>query len=153
MDLMRFFPVMFWLGIMILFLVIEAITVGLATIWFAAGALAALLAGVSGIGVIGQIVIFFAVSLALLFFTRPVAMKYINPRKVRTNYEDAMGKTVKITEYVDNRAGTGSATLNGQEWTARMQDDNASLKEGELATVAGIEGVKLILVPFSQMRS
>lgn len=150
-DILRYFPVLFWLGIMILFLVIEAVTVGLATIWFAAGALAALLAGVFGAGIVAQIVIFFTVSLALLIFTRPVAVKYFNPNKINTNYEDAMGKTVKIIERVDNRAGTGRADLNGQEWTARMQDDGFALEEGELAEVARIEGVKLILVPISQL--
>ena len=90
--------VWFWLGLIILFLVIEAVTVGLATIWFAAGALAALLVSLCGVGILGQMVVFFLVSLALLFFTRPVAVKYFDPHKIRTNYEDAVDKTVKITE-------------------------------------------------------
>lgn len=150
-DLLQYFPVLFWLGIMILFLVIEAITVGLTTIWFAAGALVALLAGIFGVGILGQIVLFFAVSLALLIFTRPVAVKYVNPHKISTNYEGAVGKTVKVLERVDNRAGTGRAVLNGQEWTARTREDNRTLEEGELAEVACIEGVKLILVPLSEI--
>ena len=151
-DILQNFPVLFWLGIMILFLVIEAVTVGLATIWFAAGALAALLAGVFGAGIFGQAVLFFAVSFALLIFTRPAAVKYFNPHKINTNYEGAVGKTVKITGRVDNQAGTGRAELNGQEWTARMRDDGLVLEEGDLAEVAGIEGVKLLLVPISQMQ-
>ena len=138
-----------WLGIMVFFLVIEAVTVGLATIWFAAGALAALIASAAGAGVLGQTAVFFIVSFVLLLFTRPVAVKYINPHKVRTNYEDAVDKTVKITERVDNLNATGSAVLNGQEWTARMQDSSLALEEGELAKVAAVEGVKLILVPLS----
>lgn len=150
MDIFRFSPVLFWLCVMILFLVIEAVTVGLATIWFAAGALAALAAGLCGVGMIGQVAVFFAVSLALLVFTRPVAVKYINPNKVRTNYEDAEGKTARVVSRVDNRAGTGCAVLNGQEWTARMQDDEMTLEKGELGKVSGIEGVKLILVPLPE---
>ncbi len=66
-------PEFFWLGLMILCLVIEAATVGLATIWFAAGALAATAASVLGVGILGQILLFFTVSLVLLTFTRPFA--------------------------------------------------------------------------------
>ncbi len=139
--------VLIWLGIMILFLIIEAVTVGLATIWFAAGAFAAILAGLLGVGVMGQIVLFFLVSLILLIFTRPIVIKYINPNKIRTNYENAVDKTVRITKRVDNRNGAGTADLNGQEWTVRMQDDGIVLEEGELARVVAVEGVKLILAP------
>lgn len=137
-----------WLGIMILCLIIEAVTVGLTTIWFAIGAFAAMIAGVLGLGMIGEIVLFFVVSFVLLIFTRPVAVKYLNPHKVRTNYEDAVDKVVKITERVDNINGTGKAVLNGLEWTARMQEKEMILAEGELAQVTAIEGVKLILVPY-----
>lgn len=142
--------VFIWLGIMILFLVVEAFTVGLTTIWFAAGALVAMIACVLGLGTLGQFILFFAVSLVLLIFTRPVAIKYMNPHRIRTNYEDAVDKTVKITERVDNINGTGTAVLNGQEWTARMQQDDMVLEKGELAKVAVVEGVKLILVPLSE---
>ncbi len=142
--------VFIWLGIMILFLVIEAFTVGLTTIWFAAGALVAMIACALGLGSLGQFILFFVVSLMLLFFTRPLAIKYMNPRRVRTNYEDAVDKTVKVIERVDNINGTGTAVLNGQEWTARMQQDDIILEKGELAKVAAVEGVKLILVPLGE---
>ena len=69
--------VLIWLGIMILLLIIEAVTVGLTTIWFAAGALAAILASMLGIGITGQIILFSGVSLLLLIFTRPIAVRYI----------------------------------------------------------------------------
>lgn len=139
--------VFIWLGIMILFLVIEAFTVGLFTIWFAAGAFAAMIACGLGLGTFGQFVVFFVVSLLLLIFTRPIALKYVNPKKTRTNYEDAVDKTVKITETVDNINGTGIAVLNGQEWTARTKTEGMLLQKGTLAKVVAVEGVKLILVP------
>ncbi len=142
--------VLIWLGIMIALLMIEAITVGLTTIWFAAGAFVAMLASAVGIGIIGQVLLFFAVSLVLLFFTRPFAIRYINPHKIRTNYENAVDQTVKVTECVDNRNGTGIVVLNGQEWSARMREDPIILKEGALAKVVAIEGVKLILIPLLQ---
>lgn len=142
--------VLFWLGLMIVFLIIEAITVGLATIWFAVGALAAMIAAALGGGIAIQIMLFFLASLALLFFTRPLAVKYFNGNKIRTNYEDAVDKTVRITERVDNISGTGAAMLNGQEWTARMKSDDMALEQGELAKVISIEGVKLILTPLEK---
>ncbi len=145
--------VFIWLGIMILCLIIEAVTVGLATIWFAAGALVAVIAAVLGLGIVWEIILFFTVSLVLLFFTRPFAVKYINPHKVRTNYEDAVDKTVKVTERVDNIEGTGKAVLNGLEWTARMQDKESVLTEGELAKVTAVEGVKLILIPYDEEKT
>lgn len=151
MTAVHFIPVLFWLGLMILFLVIEAVTVGLATIWFAAGALAAIIASAFGIGFLGQILLFFVVSLLLLIFTRPIAVKYISPHKVRTNYEDVIDKTVKITENVNNIGGTGKAVLNGQEWTVRMYKDSLFLEKGDFAKVAAIEGVKLILVPLDAL--
>lgn len=153
MAAIRFIPVLFWLGFMILFLVIEAVTVGLATIWFAAGALAAIIASALGIGFLGQMMLFLAVSFLLLFFTRPIAVKYISPHKVRTNYEDLIDRTVKITERVDNTEGTGKAVLNGQEWTVRMYQDTLFLEEGDLAKVAAVEGVKLILVPLDSLET
>ena len=143
-------PEFFWLGLMILCLVIEAATVGLATIWFAAGALAATAASVLGVGILGQILLFFTVSLVLLTFTRPFALKYISPHKIRTNYEDLVDQTVKITECVDNAADSGTAVFHGQAWSARMYRDDLTLKEGELAKVAAIKGVKLILAPLNE---
>ena len=142
--------VFIWLGIMIVLLLAEAATVGLTTIWFAAGALAAMVLCALGVGAFGQWTVFFIVSLVLLYFTRPIALKWMTPHKLRTNYENAVDKTVRITERVDNIAGTGAAVLNGQDWTARMQQDDVTLEPGELATVAAVEGVKLILIPFDK---
>ena len=135
--------VLIWLIIMIIFLIAEAVTVGLATIWFAAGALAAMGVCALGFGTFAQFVVFFIVSMVLLIFTRPFALKYINPNKIRTNYEDVVDKTVKIT------GRTGTAVLNGQEWTARSKREDEILEEGELARVVEVTGVKLIVVKIS----
>ncbi len=134
-----------WIVLLIVFLVIEFITVGLATIWFAGGALAALILAALGAGIAWQIAAFFIVSLLLLIFTRPFIVKYVKPNRVRTNYESAIGKQVLIKEKVDNLAGTGTADLDGQEWTARMEDDAQTLEAGMRGEVVDISGVKLIL--------
>lgn len=111
----------FWLVLMVVLLVIELITVGLTCIWFAGGALAAVIVSVAGGPIWLQAVVFLAVSLLMLYFTRPWAMKYIQPKKVRTNYEEALGKDVRVIERVDNLKGTGKAMYNGMEWTARSE--------------------------------
>lgn len=132
-----------WVALIILFAAIEIATVGLTSIWFAGGALAALLCYALGLGVAWQIVVFFAVSLVLLFFTRPWAMKYLKPHLIKTNYEEAVDKNVCITETVDNLKGTGTAVLNGQEWTARAYEDGRVFEPGMIVKVKEIRGVTL----------
>lgn len=147
-DILNISPAMLnliWLGLFILLLVIEIITVGLTTIWFAAGALAALAANVLGADLIIQIIIFLAVSVVLLIFTRPWAEKHLNRKRVRTNYEREIGKVIQITEKVDNLNQTGKSVVDGQEWTVRSKNDSEIFEAGALARVAAVSGVKLIV--------
>ena len=133
--------IIFWLALFVILLIIEIITVGLATIWFAGGSMAALIVAAVG----GPV--WLQVSFILLFFTRPWAVKYLNPHKTRTNYEDAIGKTVRVTMKIDNIEETGTAVLNGQEWTARSNDDAVTIEADTTAEVVAISGVKLIVKP------
>ena len=73
--------------------------------------------------------------------------KILNPHKTRTNYEDAIGKTVRVTMKIDNIEETGTAVLNGQEWTARSNDDAVTIEADTTAEVVAISGVKLIVKP------
>lgn len=139
-----------WFGLMIVFLVIELITVGLTSIWLSAGSLAALFVSLSGVGILWQVLAFAAVSLIFLAFTRPFAMKYINARHEKTNSDGLVGKVVKITERVDNLSQTGTALANGLEWSARSEDDGVCLEKGSFAKVTGISGVKLILKKYEE---
>jgi len=147
-DILNISPAMLnliWLGLFILLLVIEIITVGLTTIWFAAGALAALAANVLGANLIIQIIIFLAVSVVLLIFTRPWAEKHLNRKRVRTNYEREIGKVIRITEKVNNLDQTGKSVVDGQEWTVRSRNDSDIFEAGALARVVAVSGVKLIV--------
>lgn len=141
---------MVWLAVMSVLIIIEIITVGLTTIWFAGGALVAMLIATLGGGTILQVVVFLVVSLVLLIFTRPFALKYINSTRIKTNYEGIIGKVVRITEDVDNINGTGCATVNGQEWTVRSVNDNNKIEAGKLAKVVNIKGVKLIVDKYEE---
>lgn len=135
----------FWIGLLIVFLVVEIITVGLTSIWFAGGALTAVIVCAVGGPLWLQIVLFFAVSFLLLYFTRPWALKFVKPKNVKTNYEELEGKTVRVVEEVDNIKGTGRAVYNGMEWSARSEKDEITFAPEELAQVVCVTGVKLIL--------
>lgn len=139
-----------WLILFVILLVIELFTVGLTTIWFALGSLAAFLADHLGAGLPVQIIVFLAVSCILLIFTRPWALKHVNHKRVRTNYESEIGKIILITEKVDNLNQTGKSTVDGQEWTVRAKNDTEILEPGTKAKVTGISGVKLIVEKYEE---
>mgnify|MGYP000174307227 CR=1 FL=1 len=131
-----------WLVLLVVLLVIEIITVGLTTIWGAGGALAALILNI--------LVAFFIVTILLLVFTRPFAMRFINTRRLKTNYEGIIGKTIRISQKVDNIGQTGMAVVNGTEWTVRSEQDDVILDPGTLAKVVNISGVKLIVKKYEE---
>ena len=99
----------------------------------------------------GQIIVFAVVSFVLLYFTRPWALKYLKPHLVRTNYEEAVGKNVCVTEQINNVKGTGTAVMNGLEWTARSVDDDKIFEPGEIVTVKEIKGVTLYVTESNEM--
>ena len=141
----------FWLALLIILLVVEIITVGLTSIWAAAGALAALLLNLAGISVVVQVIAFFGAAFVLLYFTRPFAVRFINSKREKTNYEGIIGKTIRIAERVDNLEQTGMAVANGQEWTVRSETDDVILEPGTIAKVINISGVKLIVKKYEEV--
>lgn len=136
----------FWLIAMVLFGVLEAVTVGLTSIWFALGALAGLIASAAGAPVLVQIVVFLGVSLIALLLVRPLAQRYVNDRKVATNADRAIGREAVVEEEIDNLRGQGLVTVSGVVWTARSEAD-APIPAGVLVRVLRIEGVKVIVAP------
>lgn len=134
-----------WLALIIIFLLIEIATVGLTSIWLAGGALVAFILNLLDVGLVWQILAFFVVSVVLMVFTRPFAKKFINSDRTKTNYEEVIGKLVKVTERIDNINEQGTASVNGQEWTARAKNSAETFEVGELVRVVDIMGVKLIV--------
>ena len=139
-----------WIGLFIILIIIEIFTGGLTTIWFAIGALAAAGVNTLGANLIIQIIVFFAVSIVLMIFTRPWAAKHLNQKRLKTNYESKIGDVIKITERVDNLRQTGRSIVDGQEWTVRSQDNNVTLEKDELAKVIAVSGVKLIVEKYEE---
>ena len=134
-----------WLVILIVLLVIEVITLGLSTIWFAGGALAAFIAALLGANVAVQVVLFLAVSIILLIFTRPVVMRMLNKHKTATNAESLIGEQAIVTQTINNLMGRGEVFMNGLEWMARSQQDNDTIEKDTVVRILRIDGVKLIV--------
>ena len=137
--------VIFWIGLIIAFLLIEIITVGLTTIWFAGGALVATLASLCHLPVVVQVILFLVVSALLLYFTRPLAVKYFNKDRVRTNAESLVGRQAIVISEIDNLQGIGQVNVGGMEWSARSKSDDKPLPVGAVVIVLAIDGVKLIV--------
>ena len=137
--------VIFWLVLLIVLVLIEIATLGLTTIWFAGGSLAALIAAAFGAPLYLQITLFIAVSAVLLFFTRPLAMKYFNGSRVKTNAESLIGRRAVVKEEIDNLTASGLVSVRGQDWTARSVRDDAVIPKGSVVDIRAISGVKLIV--------
>ena len=137
--------VMYWLGAAAIFVVIEIITMGLTTIWFAGGALVGAVMAAFSLPLWSQIIAFVIVSVILLILTRPWALKYLNSRTVRTNADSLIGQTALVKETINNMEGKGLVQLNGQDWTARSFEAGEIIPEGSEVIVKEIRGVKLIV--------
>ena len=135
----------YWLGLFILLMIIELATMGLTTIWFAAGSLAALVLSLFDVALPIQIIVFLVVAVILLIWTRPIAMRYFNQNRTRTNVESMVGKTALVMKTIDNIHSEGKVNLNGMEWSARASRDTDVYQKDEIVQVIEIQGVKLIV--------
>lgn len=135
----------FWVAALVVFLIVEAVTAGLVSIWFVFGSLVALICAALGAAVWLQIFWFVIVSVATLVLTRPLVKRYVDSRSVATNADRSIGHAAVVTERIDNLAATGAVKLDGVVWTARSTDDAVAIETGERVTVRAIEGVKLIV--------
>lgn len=138
-------PVIVWLVILIVLIVIEIFTLGLTTIWFAGGSLIAIIVAALGGPVWLQVLLAVIVSAVLLFFTRPLAVKYFNRDREKTNAESLVGRQAIVISEIDNLRGTGQVTVNGMEWTARSIVDSQTIQTGAVVFIRGINGVKLLV--------
>ena len=137
--------VLVWFVAVLVFLGVELSTVTLTSIWFAAGALAAMLVAMFDGNLIVQVIAFLIVAFGLLYATKPWSKKFLDTKKVNTNADRAIGETVRVLERVSNLDQTGKAIVHGMEWTVRTEDDNITIEQGELVRVVRITGVKLIV--------
>ena len=135
-----------WLGLTVAFLIAEAATVTVISLWFAAGALAAMVTALLGGGIWIQALVFLVVSAAALTALRPLVRKYLTPRLTPTNVDSVIGAIGIVTAAIDNIGAAGQVKLNGMEWSARSTSGDP-IPEGTRIKVDRIEGVKVFVSP------
>ena len=135
-----------WLVLMVVFLAAEAATVTVISLWFAAGALAAMVTALLGGGLWLQACVFVAVSAIALTALRPLVRKYLTPKLTATNIDSVIGSQGIVTADIDNIASSGQVKLNGMEWSARSSSGEP-IPAGTRVTVDRIEGVKVFVSP------
>ena len=133
-----------WIAIAVLFAAIEAFTLGITTIWFSLGAVAAVFASMAGGSPLVQIVVFLIVSILLLYFTRPIAVKKLKIGNVKTNVDTLPGESALVLEDI-NPYNTGQVKVHGQVWTAIVAGNAMPVKRGETVKILRVEGVKLVV--------
>lgn len=133
-----------WLVVFVVFAALELVSLGLTCIWFAIGALAGCVAALLGANWIVQAVVFLVVTMVVLIFIRPFAIKYVNNKAEKTNVESMAGKQGKVVVEIDNINGKGMIKVDGMEWTARSVDGEIIPKDS-LVTVVSVEGVKAMV--------
>ena len=137
--------VIFWLVAMVALIVIELATLGLTTIWFACGALVAVVAAALDAPLLLQILMFIVVSFAVLLAVRPIAVKYFNKDRTRTNIESMIGRQAIVVSEIDNMQAIGQVTVNGMEWSARSTINELKIAVGHVVVIRAVDGVKLIV--------
>ena len=135
-----------WLALVVLFLVTEAATVTVVSLWFAAGSLAAMAAALLGGPVWLQCLVFLTVSAIALTALRPLVRKYLTPKLTPTNIDSVIGSVGMVTAAIDNVTASGQVKLNGMEWTARSASGDP-IETGTKVRVERIEGVKVFVSP------
>lgn len=134
-----------WLILFVVLLIIEIFTMGLTTVWFAGGALVAFILALLDVGLPVQIIVFLLVSTVLLVLTRPLAVKFFNKEREKTNADRLIGQKAVVVERIDTLHGTGRAEVNGLEWASKTEDSDRIIEVGEVVVIEGIQGVKLIV--------
>ncbi|MBP8969861.1 MAG: NfeD family protein [Lachnospiraceae bacterium] len=137
--------VVFWLVVLAICAVVELLTMGLTSVWFAGGALAAALIALVCPYFWVQVVLFIVVSLVLLIFTKPIAVMFFNKGRVKTNAESLIGQRAIVVSEIDNLKGIGEVTVSGLDWSARTEEDGLVIPEKAVVMIKRIEGVKLIV--------
>ena len=135
----------YWLILFVATLIVEIVTMGLTSIWFAGGALAAWITALLGFGTAVQIAVFVIVSIILLVLTRPYAVKYFNKDRVKTNAESLIGQYAVVVEDIDTLKAVGRVEIQGLEWAAKTEEPDGKIEKDSIVVIREIKGVTLIV--------
>lgn len=134
-----------WLIAFVVFLVVESMTASLTSIWFAGGALAALVAQVCGAPLRPQLAVFVIVSFILFIMVRPFTARYLHRKKTDTNVDSFAGRKAIVKGRIDNEAGTGTAILAGETWLARAAVEGETFEPNTVVVITSVSGAKLMV--------
>lgn len=142
----------YWLILIAVLILIEILTLGLTTIWFACGALVTFIVSLFVDNLFFEMILFLLISIAQFCFIRPLIISYLNPKRLYTNYEEVLGKKAFVTTAIDNKKVLGQVSLDGQEWSAKSLEGNL-IEKGSLVKILGISGMKLVVNKVDNERS
>ena len=142
---MSFSPAIIWLIVAIILAIIELSTLGLVTIWFATGAIFAMISALLGANIWVQLICFIIVSIAILLSVRPLAEKYVNRNTKKTNIDAVVGRRLVAKTDIDNIHGKGKIDMDGSTWLAQSSVDEIVINAGEEVRVVKVVGAKLIV--------
>ncbi len=145
---MIFSPAIIWLLVAVALAIIELSTLGLVTIWFAIGAIVAMICALLGAGVMVQLIAFVVVSVVILVAVRPLAEKYVNRNVKKTNIDAIVGRKLIAKTGIDNKKGGGKVDMDGTTWIAQSSIDEVTIGEGEEVRVVKVVGARLIVERF-----
>ena len=134
-----------WLIAFVVFLVVESMTASLTSIWFAGGALAALVAQECGAPLRPQLAVFVIVSFILFIMVRPFTARYLHRKKTDTNVDSFAGRKAVVKGRIDNEAGTGTAILAGETWLARAAVEGETFEPNTVVVITSVSGAKLMV--------
>lgn len=134
---------MIWALLIVGFAVVEGMTLGLTSIWFAIGSIFALIAAMLKLPFLAQIIVFLASSIVMLIYTKPIAEKQLKVGATKTNVEELIGLTGFVVKKIEEHA-PGQVKVKGQIWTA-ISENGSEMELDQEVTVVLVEGVKLIV--------
>lgn len=135
---------LYWMAAAVILLIVEILTLGLTSIWFAGGAVSAAVAAFIGVPLWVQLVLFIVVSCILFFMTRPLAQKYLNSHVEKTNVDAVIGRHGIVKEEINNAQGKGLVIVDGIDWSAKSLNGDV-IREGSQIVIHKVQGVKLVV--------
>lgn len=148
MTLLAYMPFI-WIGIAIVLGIVEGATMGLVTIWFTIGAGVAAIAAALDAPMLVQLILFIAISVILLIFTRPILKQKLKVGKEKNNIELYIGETGMVIEDI-KPFNQGRIKLKSLEWAAVGDNPEIGIEKGKEVKVIRIEGVKAIVEPLER---
>ena len=139
-----------WVGVMVLFGVLEALTVGLTSIWFVVGGVGGLIVSMLNGPIWLQLLVFFLVSIGSMIAARPLVVKYINKTTVATNADRVLNAKARVTEAIDNAVPVGAVYVDGKTWSARSET-GVEIPVGTMVRVKRMEGVRLFVEEWKEV--